>query len=433
MRPRSISLVFLMAALIAALLPGVASAEMNEEGIYPMVFPVQGPNYFSDTFGAPRSNGRTHEGQDIMTYGVKGIPVVAVAAGEVMWISPGQSDCCYLGIRHDDGWVTRYIHLNNDTPGTDDGQAWGIAPGIADGTRVEAGQLIGWVGDSGNAEGVSPHLHFELRRPDGGGHGTAVNAYESLLVAQPVPNEEPPCPDGMEEECDTVAFQDSGSKFYLWDQLMWGAGQDTFFYGTPGDVAFSGDWDCDGVDTLGLYRRSNGYAYLRNSNTQGVADITFFFGVAGDLPVSGDFDRDGCDTVSIYRPSEGRFHITNRLGSDDQGFVADYSFLFGVPGDKPFVGDFDGDGVDTIGLHRESSGLVYFRNSNSSGFADSQFVYGIPRDVLVAGDWDGDGDDTVGVYRRSEGRFYVKLENAQGFADVVLDAGAKTGVVAINP
>jgi len=216
--------------------------------------------------------------------------------------------------------------------------------------------------------------------------------------------------------------------------LVWGAAQNSFFYGNPGDVAFSGDWDGDGVETLGLYRRSDGYVYLRNSNTQGIADISFYFGNPGDLPIAGDFDGDGDDTVSIYRPSEARFYIINELGSNDGGLgAAEYSFLFGNVGDKPFVGDFDGDETDTIGLHRESSGLVYFRNTNTTGVADTQFIYGNPGDKLVAGDWDGDGDDTVAVYRPFDGRFYLKLSNTQGNADVVLYAGQKTGVVAINP
>jgi hypothetical protein len=102
--------------------------------------------------------------------------------------------------------------------------------------------------------------------------------------------------------CDTVAFQDGGGRFHVWTSATSGRVGSSFFFGNPGDVAFSGDWDCDGVETPGLYRRSDGYVYLRNSNTQGIADVSFFFGNPGDLPVAGDFDGDGCDTVSIYRP-----------------------------------------------------------------------------------------------------------------------------------
>ncbi|MGI9586542.1 MAG: TolB family protein, partial [Acidimicrobiia bacterium] len=73
-----------------------------------------------------------------------------------------------------------------------------------------------------------------------------------------------------------------------------------FFYGNPGDFPFVGDWNCDGVDTPGLYRQADGFVYLRNTNTQGNADVSFFFGDPGDVPLSGDFNGDGCDTVSIY-------------------------------------------------------------------------------------------------------------------------------------
>jgi hypothetical protein len=188
------------------------------------------------------------------------------------------------------------------------------------------------------------------------------------------------------------------------------------------------------VETPGLYRRSDGYVYLRNSNSEGVADISFYFGDPGDLPLSGDFNADGCDTVSIYRPSRQEFHVINTLGSSDGGLgSAEYTFSFGNPGDKPFVGDFDGDGVDTVGLHRESTGLVYFRNSNSTGIAESEFIYGDPGDKLVAGDWDGNGTDTVGVYRPSSGDFFVKLSNEQGVADATYAAGSYTGVIALRP
>ena len=216
---------------------------------------------------------------------------------------------------------------------------------------------------------------------------------------------------------DTVGLVDpSQGRWYLRNE----AGEVTsFFFGNPGDFPFVGDWNCDGVDTPGLYRQSDGFAYLRNTNSQGVADISFFFGNPGDIPIAGDFDGDGCDTLSIYRPSLGRVFIINQLGADGGNLGnAELDYYFGNPGDKPFVGDFDGDGVDTLGLHRESTGLVYFRNSHTQGVADKQFFFGNPRDRLVAGDWGiVDGMDTPAVFRYSNTTLYFRHTNTQGNAD----------------
>jgi hypothetical protein len=199
-----------------------------------------------------------------------------------------------------------------------------------------------------------------------------------------------------------------------------------FYYGNPGDYPFMGDWNGDGISTPGLYRQSDGYVYLRNSNTQGIADIKFFFGNPGDVPIAGDFNGDGFDTVSIYRPSNQTFYIINKLGSGDQGLgAAELFYIFGNPGDKPFVGDFDGDGIETAGLHRESTGLVYFRNSHTQGIADNQFIYGDPDDQLVAGDWTVDGIDTPAIYRSSDQTFYFRFTNTQGNADATFDTGKR--------
>jgi subtilisin family serine protease len=209
-------------------------------------------------------------------------------------------------------------------------------------------------------------------------------------------------------------------------RLHRGASQVTaFYYGNPGDVGFMGDWDCDGVDTPGLYRQSDGYAYLRNSNTQGVADVSFFFGNPGDIPVAGDFDGDGCDTLSLYRASEGRFYIINRLGSGDQGLgSADLAYYFGNPGDVPFMGDWNGDGIDTPGLRRISNGFVYLRHSNSQGLADVEYFYGDPGDIVFTGDWDSDGDDTLGLYRPANGTVYLRNTNSTGVADLSFGVGS---------
>ena len=105
----------------------------------------------------------------------------------------------------------------------------------------------------------------------------------------------------------------------IWHLPRVGGGESAFYFGNPTDTPFVGDWDCDGIDTPGLYRWSDGYVYLRNSNTAGVADIRYYFGNPGDVPLVGDFDGDGCDTVSLYRPSERRVYVVNRLGSGDRG------------------------------------------------------------------------------------------------------------------
>lgn len=193
----------------------------------------------------------------------------------------------------------------------------------------------------------------------------------------------------------------------------------SFYYGNPNDIPFMGDWDCDGIDTPGLFRQSNAFAYLRNSNTQGIADIDFFFGNPSDIPLAGDWNGDGCDTLSLYRPSEQRFYIINRLGENEGGLgAADFSFFFGNPGDKPVVGDWDGDGIDEIGLHRESTGLFYWRNTLTTGIADGQIFYGDPDDRFVAGDWGiVDGVDTPAVFRPSDTTFFFRHTLTQGVAD----------------
>jgi hypothetical protein len=103
-------------------------------------------------------------------------PVVAVRDGTITRLHNSGSECCWLIITHDDGWASWYVHLNNDVDGSDDGHGVGIRPGLTEGTRVVAGEVIGWVGDSGNAEPGPPHLHFELHQPN----GVAIDPLASL-------------------------------------------------------------------------------------------------------------------------------------------------------------------------------------------------------------------------------------------------------------
>ena len=145
-----------------------------------LVFPVVGANYYYAGFGDCRDDcEREHHGIDIMTYGWKGVPVVAAHAGTIRKVRDDR-EWCIVEVKSPDRWYTRYVHLNNDTPGYDDEDYECLLPGVEVGARVEAGQIIGWIGDSGNAEWTPPHIHFEIRMPN----GLPVDPYKSLKAAE---------------------------------------------------------------------------------------------------------------------------------------------------------------------------------------------------------------------------------------------------------
>jgi len=148
---------------------------------YGMMWPLAGAGQIISGFGADRDHGsRHHQGVDIAA--PKLTPVVAVADGVVMGVTQvvGTEECCWMSLRHDDGWQSYYVHLNNDLYGTDDGTGIGVRPDLVEGTEVTKGEVIGWVGDSGNAEETVDHLHFELRTSG----GEAVDPVPSVRAAQ---------------------------------------------------------------------------------------------------------------------------------------------------------------------------------------------------------------------------------------------------------
>ncbi|MFA5853603.1 MAG: M23 family metallopeptidase [Patescibacteria group bacterium] len=168
--------------IVCVLAASFSAFPIKAEVIRPIMFPVQGEAYYTDTFNDGRSGGRSHEGIDIMA--AKMTPVVAVIDGRIRWLTETEASYGWMVVMEDsEGYEYSYIHLNNDTPGTDDGlggRERAIAPGIEDGASVTKGQLIGWVGDSGNAENTAPHLHFEIEEPG----GFAINPYWTLLAAE---------------------------------------------------------------------------------------------------------------------------------------------------------------------------------------------------------------------------------------------------------
>ncbi len=168
-----------LAPLLIVLALAIARSSDAASGAVPrLIFPVVGPVTYTDDFGAPRGR-LPHQGNDIMA--TKKSPVVAVEDGKVTFWTRSASAGCMLYLHGRSGTMYEYIHLNNDLSMKNDNRGKCVAgtayaKGLKDDDRVKAGQLIGYVGDSGDANGIASHLHFELH-PRG---GQAVSPFRYL-------------------------------------------------------------------------------------------------------------------------------------------------------------------------------------------------------------------------------------------------------------
>jgi len=105
-------------------------------------------------------------------------------------------------------------------------------------------------------------------------------------------------------------------------------------------VPIAGDWDGDGVDTIGVYNPANRFFFLRNANAPGAADVVFGFGPggAGYVPLAGDWNADGTDTVGLYVTGTGAWFLTNANAPGG----ADVVFTYGPAGATPVTGHWGG-------------------------------------------------------------------------------------------
>lgn len=130
------------------------------------IFPVASPHNFSNDWHAPRQ-GHLHQGTDV--FAQKGSPLLSVVAGTVR-LGTNTLGGTVIHLDGDDGTMYYYAHLA------------GYAPGLSSGEKVAPGQLVGFVGNRGNARGTPPHLHFEVHP----GGGAANNPYPILSRADSV-------------------------------------------------------------------------------------------------------------------------------------------------------------------------------------------------------------------------------------------------------
>jgi hypothetical protein len=160
----------------------VPAGKVDPGQVRSITFPVVGPVTYYNDFGACRDGcTRAHKGNDLI--GDRLQPIVAMHDGVIDHLVNHPTAGFGIEIHDSEGWAYMVYHMNNDTPGTDDGidgGGWRFAPGIVPGAHVRAGQFLGFMGDSGNSEYSVPHAHVEIHRPD----GEAINPFWSLRLAQ---------------------------------------------------------------------------------------------------------------------------------------------------------------------------------------------------------------------------------------------------------
>lgn len=347
---RTVLTIFTFCALAPVLPAPVAEAQLVVSR--DIAFPVIGPVTYGNDFGDPRDGGaRWHKGNDIL--GKKMQLLVAAVDGVIQTVPYPQASWGYgVIIKDKDGYEYSYIHINNDTPGTDDGKADGMfayAPDIQSGNPVVRGQFIGYMGDSGNAEGGPAHLHFEIEAPGAG----VINPYSSLKAAKRLTAPVATYPELPKEILPYATF-DGGMNVAV------------------GNL----DTDVDAEVVVGA--RSGGGPLVRVFKKDKQPLVSFYAydpGFRGGIDVAvGDVDGDGIAEIITAAGPGGGPHIKifksngSLLG---QFFAYDVNFRGGV---QVSAGDIDGDGKAEIITGAGPGGGPHVRVFTAAGAVVKEFL-----------------------------------------------------------
>jgi hypothetical protein len=176
-------------------------------------------------------------------------------------------------------------------------------------------------------------------------------------------------------------------------------------------------------DSVGLFVRSESTFHLKYWTGESWARRFLQYGAAGAglLPFVGDFDGDGMDGVGVYDPAHGAFFLKNNPVEGP----GDEIVMFGPANGYPVAGDWTGSGTDTIGVYVPSAGRFFVRHSNAPGPSDFDFSFGPAGKTWIplVGDWHGDGRDSIGLYDPDGGFFYLKRSISGGEGDLIVGYG----------
>lgn len=159
----------------------------------------------------------------------------------------------------------------------------------------------------------------------------------------------------------------------------------------PGSTLLWGDWDRDGAFTPAIFTAGHWVIYDAMIGPSPTPSREFYYGMAGDKPVVGDWDGDGRTDIGVVRGSTWMLRNAPDAGPTWR------RTNFGRATDVPVVGDWDGNGRDSVGVRRGAE--FFLRNPLVKGPSTYTYKFGWKSDIPVVGDWDGDGVDAVGVVR----------------------------------
>ena len=240
-------------------------------------------------------------------------------------------------------------------------------------------------------------------------NGTSETRFVQLGLAGDVPVPEDFDGDGK----DDLAVWRSGAAFSAGFYILQSS-NNTFrseVFGQTGDnPGLVGDWDGDGKADPAVYRAGAAGAqsvfYFRGSNNNPNGNITFTsWGLGGDKPARGDYDGDGRLDAAVFRPSNAVWYI---LQSSNQQVRYDY---FGAASDTLVTADYDGDNKTDLAVFR--SGVWWVKQSSDNSV--SAVNWGVASDILIPGDYTGDGRDDYAVWR--DGAIFIA---AAGSANVTI-------------